>query len=194
MPRAFIFDLDGTLADTMPAHFVAWTAIAEKYGLTFPEDEFYSLGGMPTVRIAAMLAERAGVVIDPVLVCREKERVFIDSLTTLGIIQPIIPVVEIARANMAEGPMAIASGGTRTLVDRTLAMIGIRSWFRVVLSSEDTTRHKPEPDVFLEAARRLGAAPTDCTVYEDTDLGIEAARRANMPYVDVRPMYERRRL
>jgi HAD superfamily hydrolase (TIGR01509 family) len=91
---------------------------------------------------------------------------------------------------MAEGLLAIASGGSRSLVDRTLGIIGIGDWFRVVLTSEDTKRHKPEPDVFLEAARRLGAVPNDCTVYEDTDIGLEAARRANMRSVDVRPIYK----
>ena len=194
MTRGFIFDLDGTLADTMPAHFVAWTDTARRYGLSFPEDEFYALGGTPTVSIAAMLAQRAGLAIDPVRIAREKEQAFIDSLSTPGIIQPIVPVIEIARAHMAEGLLAIASGGTRALVERTLGLIGIGDWFRVVLSSEDTARHKPEPDVFLEAARRLGARATDCTVYEDTDIGLEAARRANMQCIDVRPLYLRRRL
>jgi HAD superfamily hydrolase (TIGR01509 family) len=186
--HGFIFDLDGTLADTMPAHFVAWTETAKRYGLRFPEDEFYSLGGTPTVTIAAMLAERAGVKADPVRIAKDKEQAFIDSLRP-GLIQPIAPVIEIARAHMAEGLLAIASGGTRSLVDRTLGIIGIADWFRVVLTSEDTTRHKPEPDVFLEAARRLGALPSDCIVYEDTDIGLEAARRANMRPVDVRPIY-----
>ena len=194
MTLGFIFDLDGTLADTMPAHFVAWTATAKRYGLRFPEDEFYALGGTPTVSIAAMLAERAGVSVDPVRIAKEKERAFIDSLSTPGIIQPIAPVIELARAHMAEGLLAIASGGTRALVDRTLGLIGIGDWFKVVLTSEDTTRHKPEPDVFLEAARRLGSEPEDCTVYEDTDIGLEAAHRANMRAVDVRPLYERRRI
>jgi HAD superfamily hydrolase (TIGR01509 family) len=189
--RGFIFDLDGTLADTMPAHFVAWTEIAKRYGLSFPEDEFYALGGTPTATIAAMLAERAGIQVDPLRIAKEKEQAFVESLTKPGIIRPIAPVIDIARAHRAEGELAIASGGTRGLVDRTLAMIGIGDWFRVVLSSEDTTRHKPEPDVFLEAARRLGAAPRDCTVYEDTDIGLEAARRAEMQRVDVRPIYRR---
>jgi HAD superfamily hydrolase (TIGR01509 family) len=192
--RGFIFDLDGTLADTMPVHFVAWTETAKRYGLDFPEDEFYALGGTPTVTIASMLAERAGITADPVRIAKDKELAFIDSLSKPGIIQPIAPVIEIARAHMAEGLLAIASGGTRGLVDRTLALIGIGDWFKVVLSSEDTKRHKPEPDVFLEAARRLGAAPRDCTVYEDTDIGLEAARRADMQRVDVRPIYKSWRL
>jgi beta-phosphoglucomutase-like phosphatase (HAD superfamily) len=192
--RGFIFDLDGTLADTMPAHFVAWTETAKRYGLNFPEDEFYALGGTPTVTIAAMLATRAGVTTDPVRIAKDKEQAFVDGLTTPGVIRPIAPVIEIARGHMAEGLLAIASGGTRGLVDRTLGLIGIADWFRVVLTSEDTARHKPEPDVFLEAARRLGAAPIDCIVYEDTDIGLEAARRAKMQSVDVRPLYQRWRL
>jgi len=194
MTPGFIFDLDGTLADTMPAHYQAWMVTAKLYGLTFPEDLFYGLGGMPTKKIAAMLIEQAGKRADPLEVAAHKERTFVASLSTPGIIQPIAPVVEIARAHRAEGPLAIASGGQRHLVERTLAMIGIADWFSVVLCSEDTTRHKPEPDVFLEAARRLGADPPACTVYEDTDIGLEAARRANMRVVDVRPLYQRRRI
>jgi HAD superfamily hydrolase (TIGR01509 family) len=194
MTRGFIFDLDGTLADTMPAHYRAWMVTAKLYGLHFPEDLFYGLGGMPTRKIAAMLVEQARVDADPIEVATHKEQTFVASLSTPGIIQPIAPVVEIARAHRAEGRLAIASGGQRHLVERTLAMIAIADWFSVVLCSEDTTRHKPEPDVFLEAARRLGVAPIDCTVYEDTDIGLEAARRANMKGVDVRPLYQRRRI
>jgi HAD superfamily hydrolase (TIGR01509 family) len=84
--------------------------------------------------------------------------------------------------------MAIASGSSRRLVTHTLKTLGITDWFGAVVAAEDTARHKPEPDVFLEAARQLGAAPSFCTVYEDTDLGLEAARRAGMIGVDVRPI------
>jgi HAD superfamily hydrolase (TIGR01509 family) len=84
--------------------------------------------------------------------------------------------------------VAVASGGARSIVARTLAQIGLGDFFPVVVTAEDTPRHKPEPDVFLEAARRLGVPPQICTVYEDTDLGLEAARRAGMKPVDIRPL------
>jgi beta-phosphoglucomutase family hydrolase len=189
MQKGFIFDLDGTLADTMPWHYRAWITIAERYGLTFPEDHFYSLGGVPTAKIAAQLLAAAGLDLDPVAVAKEKERAYLASLAEGANILPIEPVVAIARGHRIEGPLAVASGSLRHLVDRTLGQLGIADWFAAVVSAEDTTRHKPEPDVFLEAARRIGVAPADCTVYEDTDIGLEAARRAGMRGVDVRPLY-----
>ncbi len=193
MQKGFIFDLDGTLADTMPWHYRAWITIADRYGLTFPEDRFYSLGGVPTAKIAAQLLAAAGLDMDPVAVAKEKERAYLTSLAEGANILPIEPVVEIARRHRAEGPIAVASGSLRHLIDRTLAQLGIADWFTAVVGAEDTTRHKPEPDVFLEAARRIGIAPADCTVYEDTDIGLEAARRAGMRGVDVRPLYLPRR-
>jgi HAD superfamily hydrolase (TIGR01509 family) len=186
--RAFIFDLDGTLADTMPAHFVAWTAVAGRYGLTFPEARFYALGGVPTAKIAGILIAEAGLTLDPVAVALEKEQLYYDGLASGGVLRGIEPVLALARSHRAEGPLAVASGSVRRLVTRTLATLGITDWFTAVVAAEDTARHKPEPDVFLEAARRLDADPVTCTVYEDTDIGLEAARRAGMIAVDVRKL------
>ena len=187
--RAFIFDLDGTLADTMPSHFVAWTKVATRNGLTFPEARFYALGGVPTEKIAAMLIAEAGLTLDPRAIALEKEQTYYDGLGPDGI-RAIAPVLALARRHheQHEGPLAIASGSVRRLVTRTLAALGVTDWFSAIVAAEDTARHKPEPDVFLEAARRLSADPATCTVYEDTDIGLTAARRAGMQAVDVRPI------
>jgi len=184
--KAAIFDLDGTLADTMPVHYRAWQEVAGRHRLAFPEARFYALGGVPTVKIAATLIAEQGLSLDPEVICREKEEAVLRRFHEIG---PIPAVVELARRHRAAGKIAIASGGGRVMVERTLHQLGLHDWFPVVVTAEDTVRHKPEPDVFLEAARQLGVAPGDCTVYEDTELGLEAARRAGMRGVDVRPLY-----
>lgn len=178
-----IFDCDGTLADTMPAHFAAWTHTLSRYGIAFPEERFYSLGGVPTQKIVNLLAEQHGVRLDAAAVAAEKEAAFWGSL---GSVRAVEPVAMAAARFRGVKPMAVASGGLRHVVQATLQHLGMADWFGAVVCAEDTAGHKPEPDVFLEAARRLGVEPGGCLVYEDTDIGIEAARRAGMQWVDVR--------
>ncbi|MFN7591096.1 MAG: HAD family hydrolase [Planctomycetota bacterium] len=183
--RGLIFDCDGTLADTMPAHHCAWVAMLQPHGIAFPEDRFYAMGGMPTAQIIRVLAQGAGVAVHDVdAMVHEKERLF---LQMLDAVQPIAPVVAIANAYRNVLPMAVASGGYRDVVGRTLDRLQLRAWFQAMVTAEDTQRHKPEPDVFLEAARRLSVEPAACAVFEDTELGLEAARRAGMLGLDVRP-------
>jgi HAD superfamily hydrolase (TIGR01549 family) len=180
-----IFDCDGTLADTMPVHYKAWLAMLGKYGIPFPEPRFYAMGGMPTAQIIRLLAVDAGVAVSDVdAMVLEKEQGF---LKYLDVVVPIEPVIAIASAYRGKLPIAVASGGYRDTITRTLDRLAIRNWFDAMVTAEDTPRHKPEPDVFLEAARRLGVAAPGCVVFEDTDIGLEAARRAGMIEVDIRP-------
>ena len=182
-----IFDCDGTLADTMPVHFRAWTALLNQHGITFTEKRFYELGGMPTARIIHLLGEECGIPVNDVdAMVNEKESTF---LTMLHTIEPIRAVYNIAAAHRGKLPMAVASGGYRRVIEQTLAHINVHDWFGAVVCAEDTPRHKPEPDVFLEAARRLGLDAAKCVVFEDTEIGLEAARRAGATAVDVRPWY-----
>jgi HAD superfamily hydrolase (TIGR01509 family) len=185
MTEALIFDCDGTLADTMPAHYRAWQEVLRPHGMVFPEERFYALGGVPTRVIARILCEEAGQPLDQDALVQAKEEAF---LRQLAAITPVVKVVEIARAGRGVRPMAVASGGRRPIVERTLRQIGVLDWFAAVVTAEDAARHKPDPDIFIEAARRLGVAPAFCTVYEDTDVGLEAARRAGMRAVDVRAL------
>jgi HAD superfamily hydrolase (TIGR01509 family) len=148
------------------------------------------MGGMPTEQIIRVLAAEAGVAVTDVqAMVREKEEGF---LAHLDAVRPIEPVVRIAAAFRGRLPIAVASGGYRDTVTRTLDRLGLRDWFDALVTAEDTARHKPEPDVFLEAARRLGVPAERCVVFEDTDIGLEAARRAGMWRVDVRPWLSRR--
>jgi beta-phosphoglucomutase family hydrolase len=185
MQEALIFDCDGTLADTMPAHFRAWQVTLAPLGLSFPEQRFYALAGVPTPRIAELVLAAGGPVVglDAAELAARKEKAYRDNLTTVA---PIEKVVSIARQARGLLPMAVASGSHRDLVQSTLQAVGIAGWFDVVVAAEDVVHPKPAPDVFLEAARRLGVPPAGCTVYEDGDLGIQAAQAAGMRVVDIR--------
>jgi beta-phosphoglucomutase family hydrolase len=184
-PKGLIFDCDGTLADTMPLHWQAWQAIAEKYKLHFPEDRFYSLGGVPSRDILKMLAAEQGVTLDHVAAGHEKENTYLPYLSQ---VQPVHAVVEIARANYGKIPMAVASGGTEAVIKKVLKHLNILQLFEAVVTSEMVRRQKPAPDIFLEAARRIGVEPQFCRAYEDTDLGLQAIRAAGMEAVDVRKL------
>ncbi|MCU1397230.1 MAG: family phosphatase [Acidimicrobiales bacterium] len=181
-----IFDCDGTLADTMPIHFVAWTAMLHQHGLSFPETQFFAFAGMPSHRIIDRLAAEQGRQIaaaDVTTMVADKEHRYIAQLDE---VVAVPAVLEVAARHRGVLPMAVASGGEGWVVRRTLEVIGALDWFDTVVGSEDTARHKPEPDVFLEAARRLGVRPEGCVVFEDSDLGLEAAQRAGMAGVDIR--------
>ncbi|HBJ37272.1 MAG TPA: HAD family hydrolase [Planctomycetaceae bacterium] len=182
---ALIFDCDGTLTDSMPLHYVAWRRTLDRYGIVFPEDRFYAMGGVPTDKIIEILSHEQGIVADVVAVAAEKEREF---LTTIGDVQPNPPVCEIARLHHGRLPMAVASGGIRSVVIDQLVKIQMHGHFDVIVAAEDTQRHKPEPDVFLEAAKRMSVPADRCLVFEDTDIGVTAARRAGMDFVDVRTL------
>ncbi len=185
MIKALIFDCDGTLADTMPLHWQAWRVIAERHGIHFTEERFYALGGVPSRDILKTLREEQGLNYDHHAVSVEKEHAFLPFVPT---VRGIPEVVAIARQHHDKLPMAVASGGKQRVVEQVLQHLGIRHWFAAVVTSEDVTRQKPEPDIFLEAARRLGVEPQLCRAYEDTDLGMDAIRAAGMEAVDVRTL------
>jgi beta-phosphoglucomutase family hydrolase len=185
MIQGIIFDCDGTLADTMPLHWRAWQAIAERHRLQFPEDRFYSLGGVPSRDILRMLAAEQGLTLDHLAVAREKEAEY---LPLIAQVEPINAVVGVARQNHGKIPMAVASGGTRRVIEQVLEHLNLRQLFTAVVTSEDVAKQKPAPDIFLEAARRIGVPPQFCRAYEDTDLGLKAIRAAGMEAVDVRTL------
>jgi beta-phosphoglucomutase family hydrolase len=180
-----IFDCDGTLADTMPLHWHAWQMITQRHNLQFPEDRFYSLGGVPSRDILKMLAEEQGRPLDHIAVAHEKEDAY---LPLMAQVEPIHAVVEIAKANFGKIPMAVASGGTQPIICDVLEHLKIRHLFAAVVTSEMVKNQKPAPDIFLEAARRIGVEPQFCRGYEDTDLGLQAIRSAGMDAVDVRKL------
>jgi HAD superfamily hydrolase (TIGR01549 family) len=184
LPQALIFDCDGTLADTMPQHWKAWQEVTARYNLYFPEDRFYTMGGIPTRDIVRMIATEQGRLdIDPLAFAKEKEEAYFRYFEHIG---PVEEVVAIAREHRGKLPMAVASGGSRNAITKVLIHLHIFDWFGAIVTNEDVVNQKPAPDIFLEAARRLGVAPQFCRGYEDTDLGMTAIRAAGMEAVDIR--------
>ncbi|MDP1579557.1 MAG: HAD family phosphatase [Candidatus Didemnitutus sp.] len=180
----YIFDCDGTLVDTMPLHYRAWNAAMQRYGLQgdLSEDLFYSLGGVPTRRVAELLAEHYGLTLDPDRVFVEKEELFLENQTELRVISA---VVEFAREVAKRAPVSVASGGPKPIVRQTLAAVGLADLFPIVITPEDVARGKPSPDMFLLAAERMGVAPEKCLVFEDAEPGYRAAEAAGMQFVRV---------
>jgi beta-phosphoglucomutase family hydrolase len=180
----YIFDLDGTLIDTMPLHYRAWDAAMRAAGLphALDVDYFYSLGGVPTRRVAELFGEHYGLKLDPDRVFHTKEAFFTELQGEARLIEP---VVAFARRAFATHPLAIASGGPRVIVARSLEITGLRPLFRAVVSADDVVHGKPSPDMFLLAAEQLGVPPTRCLVFEDAEPGIQGALAAGMQVVRV---------
>ena len=181
--KGLIFDCDGTLADTMPIHIKAWCDTFADYGIRCPEAFLHAVKGMPATKIVARFNRLQGHRIDPVAFARKKNYRAGEMLHQA---QPIEPVAAIVRRYRDKLPMAVASGGTRANVMLTLDALGFEDCFAVVLTSDDDVSPKPNPEIFLEAARRLNVDPGACQVFEDGDAGLEAARRAGMFATDVR--------
>ncbi len=181
---ALVFDMDGTLADSMPAHFQAWQAAAERFGFEFSWQRFLELGGVPTRQTLAILCREQTIRLPQDEVARYKEAAVRERLDA---VQPIEPVLAVARWGYQQGrPMAVATGASSEVARITLNRLGITDWFRAVKTADDVARHKPDPDVFLEAARAIGAEPARCAAFEDTDIGLWAIRSAGMSAFDVR--------
>jgi HAD superfamily hydrolase (TIGR01509 family) len=181
---AYIFDCDGTLADTMPTHYKAWVTALGEHARDFPEALFYELGGVPTSRIVEILNERHGHTLPVAETVEIKERLFLELSHEVAAIEP---VVALARQYHGIKPLAVASGGHRRIVMTTLRALGIADLFQTIVCAEDYQRGKPSPDPFLEAALRLHVAPERCLVFEDTATGIAAATAAGMQSVLVPP-------
>lgn len=180
-----VFDMDGTLADTMPTHFIAWSQSMAEHGLVFSEERFYSLGGVPANKIIEMLAEEQGIQVDADAIAEAKEALFLELLED---VQPVLPVKAIAEFHRAHLPMAVATGSPRWVAEKILKALGMREWFGAVVGFDEVENPKPAPDTYLKAAELIGVDPRRCHAFEDTELGVLSARNAGMEVVDIKTL------
>jgi beta-phosphoglucomutase-like phosphatase (HAD superfamily) len=187
----FIFDCDGTLADTMPLHYQAWSeTLALKLGRPsdFTESMFYRFGGIPAREIIARLNREYGYNLPVEQTAHEKEMRFVELLPGIG---PVREVIEVLNRLGPEAKTAVASGGLTEIVRETLLFLGMsvgpKEKIKFLVGSDQVARGKPSPDLFLRAAELLGVEPKRCLVFEDAEPGFAAAKAARMDYIDVRP-------
>jgi HAD superfamily hydrolase (TIGR01509 family) len=186
--RAYLFDCDGTIADSMPLHYIAWKTALGEWGCPFDEELFYAWGGRPTDVIVSSLNEMNGLRMPVEAVALHKEELYLDLLPRLNAIPEVVEHIE---ARHGQLPFAVVSGGRRTSVVRSLTVLGLLGKFETIVGADDYRHGKPAPDAFLLAAERLGMVPADCLVFEDTAIGIQAATAAGMASVKIPPHWER---
>lgn len=186
----YIFDLDGTLVDSMPTHYRAWRWALKKHGApheVFQWEEFVAHGGMAAPDIVADLNTRYGLSMEPETVAEEKRNRY--GWLLLNETLPVIPeTVELVRRLKEQGtPYAIGTGSMPTGAMETLQSAGIADLFNIMVTPADVPPGfgKPRPDIFLLCAQRMGVKPADCVVFEDAEPGIQAARAGGMDFVRV---------
>lgn len=187
--KAYLFDCDGTIVDSMPLHYVAWQAALSEYGCEFSEELFYAWGGMPTAEIIATLNANQGLSMPLAEVELRKEALYYHVLPQLKGIPEVLEHIEISHGQIA---FAVVSGGIRETVTRSLQALNLLDRFDTLVCAGDYKRGKPAPDPFLLAAEILGVEPKDCLVFEDTEMGIQSATAAGMASVKVLQPWERK--
>jgi HAD superfamily hydrolase (TIGR01509 family) len=186
--KAYLFDCDGTIADSMPLHYLAWKKALGEHGCAFPEDVFYAWGGMPTVQIVATLSAQQGIAMNAEEVAHRKELLYYELLPQLQAVPEVLEQINLSYGRI---PFAVVSGGNRESVTKSLTTLGLLDKFDTLVCSEDYTKPKPDPEPFLTAAARLKVEPADCLVFEDTDMGVQAATAAGMASVKILQPWER---
>ena len=186
--KAYLFDCDGTIVDSMPLHYVAWKRALDAHGCPFPEEQFYAMGGLPVETVIEQLNQQHGLTMAPYETSVIKEGYYTEMIDDL---KAVPGVVEHIHEHHGRIPFAVVSGSTRESVETSLNALGILDKFDTLVCAGDYSKGKPDPEPFLLAAKRLGIDPKDCLVFEDAQPGIEAAKAAGMQSVRIPLPHER---
>ncbi|HKL34643.1 MAG TPA: beta-phosphoglucomutase family hydrolase [Tangfeifania sp.] len=182
--KALIFDLDGTLSNSLPVHVATWNKVGETYKFKFDPKIVLEMTGRPTIEFARHIIERYKLTIEPEEIVKQKQTSFWDSSHLL---EPVEEILSIVKEYHGKLPMSVGTGASRRSAEVQLKALGLTDYFDAIVSADDVTSHKPEPETFLKCAELMGVEPEKCQVFEDGDLGIEAAKKAGMIITDVRP-------
>jgi beta-phosphoglucomutase family hydrolase len=186
---AYLFDCDGTIVDSMPLHYVAWKKALGEWNCEFEEELFYAWGGRPTAEIIATLNQSQGLSMPVERVASRKEEFYFKMLPELKAVPEVLEHIEAQHGRI---PFAVVSGSARDSVTASLETLKLLDRFDTLVCAGEYKKSKPDPEAFLLAATKLGVSPTSCLVFEDTEMGIQAATAAGMASVKVPPPWERR--
>jgi HAD superfamily hydrolase (TIGR01509 family) len=189
--RAYLFDCDGTIVNSMPLHLLAWQKALAPYGAEYPAELFWAQGGLPTRQIVANLNQEYGLNMPVEETAHAKELLYFELLPQLTAVPEVLAQIE---ADHGRIPFAVVSGSIRESVVKSLEILGLLEKFDVLVCAGDYQRGKPAPDPFLMAAQKLNVPPEQCLVFEDTDLGIQSATAAGMQSVRILQPWERKPL
>lgn len=182
--KALIFDLDGTLSDSLPVHIASWHSVCADLNCTFDENILIEMTGAATISFAERIIREQNLDIDPNEIVRLKQLEFRKNINR---IKPHDAVINLMKNAHGKIPMAVGTGASRTSAMLQLKELEIDELFDVIVTADDVNRHKPEPDTFLKCAELMQVEPKYCQVFEDGELGMQAARAAGMILTDVRP-------
>lgn len=184
--KALIFDLDGTLADSLPTHINCWHKVCATFNYHFEERVMYELTGMPTRIFAEYVKSQSNCTLSIDEIIKLKQTYFYSMVST---IKPIEVMASFVKENYGKLPMSVGTGGGKKSSQMILEAIGLSKYFDIVVSADDVTSHKPEPETFLRCAELMSVEPSCCQVFEDGVKGMEAAIKAGMKLTDVRAFY-----
>jgi beta-phosphoglucomutase family hydrolase len=186
--KAYLFDCDGTVADSMPLHYIAWREALAEWNCDFEESLFYAWGGMPVTEIISTLNKNHELKMPVEQVAQRKEQLYYENLPQLKAVPEVLEHIESRHGQI---PFAVVSGSNRESVTASLKTLKLLDRFETLVCAGEYQRSKPDPEAFLIAAERLKVFPEHCLVFEDTKMGIQAATAAGMASVKVPPPWER---
>ncbi len=186
--KAYLFDCDGTIADSMPLHYLAWKKALGEWNCDFDEQLFYAWGGMPIAEIISTLNKKYGLSMPVETLAHRKESLYFELLPQLKVVPEVLEHIEAEHGRI---PFAVVSGSTRESVTASLVTLKLLDRFDALVCAGEYQKSKPDPEPFLLAAEKLGVLAKDCLVFEDTEMGIQAATAAGMASVKVPPPWER---
>lgn len=180
--KALIFDLDGTLLNSMPQHNRAWISALAENGVTITEQFLMETAGMASERIVKIINERDGISLDPKMISLQKRQKYLQTIDQVEVVKPVLSIIE---KYFKKCPLGVITGGSHAVVDMLLPKLGLDHYFEKIICSDDTTQGKDSVEPYVMMADTLKVKTHECLFFDDGDIGLKGATLAGMKVVHV---------